>query len=141
MNYIEMKERAKKLYNERYISPFMEVAGVTCVLETKNGNIYEGVNIDADCGIGMCAERNACGTMLTHGESEITKLLCYKDGKLILPCGVCREFLLQLNENNKDMKIVLDAENGEFVTLKELMPSWWGYSKYKNGISKKKWGR
>ncbi len=139
MTFLEMKEKAKNLFNERYISPFMEIAGVTCVLETKSGNIYEGVNIDADCGIGMCAERNAASTMLTHGESEIVKLLCYKDGKLILPCGVCREFLMQLNQNNRNMQIVLDAENEKFITLSSLMPSWWGENKYENGITKKKW--
>ena len=139
MTFVEMQNRAKKLINERYVSPFMEVAGVSCVLETKNGNIYEGVNIDTDCGIGMCAERNASGTMLTYGESEIVKLLCYKDGKLILPCGVCREFLMQLNQNNKNMQIVLDAENEKFVTLGELVPLWWGTQKYEKGATKKKW--
>lgn len=139
MTFLEMQNKAKEFVNERYISPFMEVAGVVAVIETNNGNIYCGVNIDTDCGIGMCAERNAAGTMLTNGETEISKLLCYKDGNLILPCGVCREFLLQLNENNKNMQIITNAEKNEFTTLESLMPSWWGYEKYKKGINKKKW--
>ena len=41
---------------------------------TKKGNIYKGIYIDTDGSIGMCAERNALSTMLTYGESEITKL-------------------------------------------------------------------
>lgn len=139
MTFLEMQEIAKKLWNERYISPFMEVAGVSAVIETDKGNIYTGVNIDADCGIGFCAERNAAGTMLTNGESKIVKLLCYKDGKLVLPCGVCREFLLQLHKDNKDMEICLNAETNESVKLKELVPNWWGYSKYENGTIKRKW--
>ncbi len=139
MTYIEMKTKAKELFNERYITPFMEIAGVSCVLETASGNIYCGVNIDADCGIGICAERNAAGTMLTNGENQIVKLLCYKDGNLILPCGVCREFLMQLHKENGNMQIILDAENEKFVLLKDLLPSWWGKSKYENGIIKKKW--
>ena len=139
MTYIEMKTKAKELFNERYITPFMEIAGVSCVLETASGNIYCGVNIDADCGIGICAERNAAGTMLTNGENQIVKLLCYKDGNLILPCGVCREFLMQLHKENGNMQIILDAENEKFVLLKDLLPSWWGNSKYQNGIIKKKW--
>ena len=139
MTYIEMLEKAKGLLNERYISPFMEVAGVSAVIETDKGNIYYGVNIDADCGIGICAERNACANMITHGENKIVKLLCYKDGKIVLPCGVCREFLLQLHIDNKDMEIVLDAEKGKTIKLKELMPQWWGYKKYADKNPKRKW--
>ncbi len=139
MTTIEMIERAKKLANRRFISPFMEIGGVVCVLETKQGNIYSGINIDTDCGIGMCAERNTCGTMLTNGESEIVKLLCYKNGELILPCGVCREFLMQMNENNGDMKIMLDESEDNFVLLKNLLPSWWGTQKYQKGKPTKDW--
>lgn len=139
MTNLEILELAKSLINERYISPFMEVAGVSAVVETDKGNVYTGVNIDADCGIGFCAERNACGNMLTNGESKIVKLLCYKDGKLVLPCGVCREFLLQLHKDNKDMDIILDANKNESVKLKDLMPSWWGYEKYNSKTSKRKW--
>lgn len=139
MTYLEMYEKAKSLINERYISPFMEVAGVSAILETDKGNIYYGVNIDADCGIGLCAERNAAANMLTNGESKILKLLCYKDGKLVLPCGVCREFLLQLNKDNKNMDIVLNIETNETVKLKELMPSWWGTKKYQDKNPKRKW--
>lgn len=139
MTFLEMQKIAKDLWNERYISPFMEVAGVTAVIETDKGNIYKGVNIDADCGIGFCAERNAASTMLTNGESKIVKLLCYKDGKLVLPCGVCREFLMQMHEDNKDMDICLNADKNESVKLKDLVGAWWGYSKYEKGITKKKW--
>lgn len=139
MTYIEMLEKAKSLLNERYISPFMEVAGVSAVLETDKGNIYYGVNIDADCGIGICAERNACANMITHGENKIVKLLCYKDGSIVLPCGVCREFLLQLHIDNKDMDIVLDPESGETIKLIDLMPSWWGHKKFADKNFKRKW--
>ncbi|MBE5745988.1 MAG: cytidine deaminase [Clostridiales bacterium] len=133
MTFLEMQDIAKSLYNERYISPFMQVAGVSAVIETANGNIYTGVNIDTDCGMGFCAERNAAGNMITNGESKIIKLLCYKDGELILPCGVCREFLMQIDEDNKDLEICLNAKTNKTIKLKDLMPSWWGYDKYKNG--------
>jgi len=139
MTYLEMLDKAKSLLNERYISPFMEVAGVSAVLETDKGNIYYGVNIDADCGIGICAERNACANMITHGESKIVKLLCYKDGSIVLPCGVCREFLMQLHIDNKNMKIALNPETEETITLGELMPSWWGHKKYADKNPKRKW--
>ena len=139
MTYLEMNEIAKKLCNERYITPFMEVAGVSAVIETDKGNIYTGVNIDADCGLGFCAERNAASTMITNGENKIVKLLCYKDSKLVLPCCACREFLMQLHIDNKDMEIVTDVEKNEHIKLKDLVGKWWGYSKYEKGTIKKKW--
>jgi len=132
MNYIEMKEKAKKLYNERYISPFMEVAGVTCVIETKSGNVYEGVNIDADCGIGMCAERNAIANMITNGENQIDKVVAVMpDGRVGSPCGACREYMMQLDKNSGEIEILLDLETKKTVRLKELVPDWWGYDGFR----------
>ena len=45
-------------------------------------------------------------------------------------CGACREFLYQLDEENEGMEIMVDYENREIVTLKELMPKWWGKERY-----------
>lgn len=47
-----------------------------------------------------------------------------------MPCGACREFLLQLSSQNKDTEIMVDYQKREIVTLKELMPNWWGYDRY-----------
>ncbi len=55
----------------------------------EKSNIYKGICIDTDGSIGMCAERNALSTMLTYGESEITKVVSvYKDGNIIPSCGI-----------------------------------------------------
>jgi cytidine deaminase len=43
-----------------------------------------------------------------------------------MPCGACREFLYQLNEKNESMEIMVDYESRETVTLKELLPDFWG---------------
>ena len=43
-----------------------------------------------------------------------------------MPCGACREFFYQLNEENEDMEIMLDYGKRETVALKELLPNWWG---------------
>ena len=47
-----------------------------------------------------------------------------------MPCGACREFLYQLNEANEDMEIMVDYESRTAVTLRELMPNWWGKERY-----------
>ena len=47
-----------------------------------------------------------------------------------MPCGACREFLYQLNEEKENMEIMVDYEKRETVTLKELLPNWWGKDRY-----------
>lgn len=69
----------------------------------------------------MCAERNALSTMITNGEYDVEMIIAVtKVGKVIPPCGACREFMWQLN-NSKDIKVVLDNE-GTVVNLKDLIP-------------------
>ena len=40
---------------------------------------------------------------------------------------------MQLNEKNQDMEIMVDFDTRETVTLKELLPLWWGEERYQNG--------
>jgi len=47
-----------------------------------------------------------------------------------MPCGACREFLMQLSEKNKSMEIMVDYETRRTITLEELMPKWWGEERY-----------
>ena len=88
---------AEKIQNSRVVSPFIEVGGVAAALLTVQGNIYTGICIDTACSLGLCAERNAIANMLTNGESKIVKMLIIMpDGKIGLPCGACRELMMQL---------------------------------------------
>ena len=118
---------AKRVQNGRAVSPFIEAGGVAAALLTEAGNVYVGVCIDTSCTLGMCAERNAVANMLTHGEQRIDKLVAVMlDGKTGAPCGACREMLMQLDKDSGDMEILLDAEARRVVTLRELVPDWWG---------------
>ena len=111
----------------RRLSPFMETGSVGAAVLSARGNIYTGVCIDTACGMGMCAERNAIANMLTCGESVITKVVAVMpDGSSGTPCGVCREFMLQLGEGAKDIEILLSLEPLKVVRLGEQLPDWWG---------------
>ena len=122
----KLYEEAKKVLNPRKISDSVDAGSVAASILTKAGNIYTGVCIDTSCSLGMCAERNAIGTMITMGESEITHLLCISSNNdIMMPCGACRELLLQINERNKQTKIITNLETFESVNLIELMPKWW----------------
>lgn len=64
--------------------------------------------------------------MITHGEYRIQKVVAVwrdiQNGKLhvLPPCGVCREFMRQVDDRNLDAEIVLDGERSK--TLRELIP-------------------
>lgn len=123
----QLYEEAKKRLNPRTISPFIEAGGVSAAILTDQGNIYTGVCIDTACSLGMCAERNAIANMITNGENKIVKLVCVMgDGRAGSPCGACREYLMQLDQDSPLMEILVDYTEKRTVTLNELMPDWWG---------------
>lgn len=122
---------ARAVQNKREISPFIEAGGVAAAILTEAGNIYVGVCIDTSCTLGMCAERNAIANMITNGESKIKKLVAVmSSGALGMPCGACREFLMQLDRDSGEIEILKDAETYEVVTLRSLVPDWWGYERF-----------
>lgn len=124
-------EAAKDIQNGRTISPFVEAGGVAAAVLTKSGNIYVGVCIDTASSLGMCAERNAIANMLTNGESQISKFVAIMpDGKVGSPCGACREFMMQLDQHSGNIEILLDYETQKTITLKALVPNWWGYDHF-----------
>jgi cytidine deaminase len=100
------------------------IGDVGCALLSDGGNIYLGVCIDVACGMGFCAEHNAIGSMVTGGESKIKKIVAVLgDGKVIPPCGRCREFMRQIDQANMETEVILDAE--KVVKLSELIPYPW----------------
>jgi cytidine deaminase len=122
---------AKAVQNGRVISPFIEAGGVAAAILTKQGNIYVGVCIDTACTLGMCAERNAIANMITNGESQIAKVVAVMpDGSVGSPCGACREYMMQLDKNSGEIEILLDLDTEKTVKLKELVPDWWGASRF-----------
>lgn len=127
----QLYKEAVKVQNDRVISPFIEAGGVAAAILTKKGNVYVGVCIDTASTLGMCAERNAIANMITHGESKIDKVVAVMpDGKVGPPCGACREFMMQLDRSSGEIEILLNMESKQTVRLKELIPHWWGESRF-----------
>ena len=61
-----MKEKLIKLLDNSY-APYSKMH-FACIVETKNGNFYEGVNVEnASFGGTICAERNAINNAISHG--------------------------------------------------------------------------
>lgn len=129
----KLYSEARRVQNDRVVSPFIEAGGVAAALLTKAGNIYVGVCIDTASTLGMCAERNAIANMITNGESQVDKIVAVTpDGKVGSPCGACREYMMQLNQDSGEIEILLDLESKKTIRLKELIPDWWGYNRFQN---------
>ncbi|WP_164511468.1 hypothetical protein [Levilactobacillus cerevisiae] len=66
----------------------------------------------------------------TSGETEVQRLIAFRDtppaGISGMPCGVCRETLLQFSPQNRDTQIMADYATRRVVTLNDLLPDWWG---------------
>ena len=124
---------AEQRLSPRTLSPFLEAGGVASALLTERGSVYRGVCIDSACSLGMCAERAAASAMISAGESRVSKLVCLmRSGEPGLPCGACREFFMQLDPVNREMEILVSFQEGvpHTVKLGELLPSWWGETRF-----------
>jgi cytidine deaminase len=120
-------DKAREVQHPIKISPFIEAGGVASAILTKKGNIYVGVCIDTASTLGMCAERNAIANMITNGESKIDKVVAVmQDGSVGSPCGACREYMMQLDEESARIEILVNLESRKTVRLEELIPDWWG---------------
>lgn len=123
----ELYNAAKKVLNPRKVSSIIEAGGVSAAIEAETGKIYVGVCVDSACSLGICAERNAIFNMITNGEYKIKKIIAINsEGKVIPPCGACRELMSQLMPSDyKNIEIMLDYEKCKIVTLGDLTPKWW----------------
>lgn len=131
--------KAKEEYHPEDVSPFVYAHHVVCALESENGEIYTGFCVESCSGVmNLCAERVAALNMYMHsGQTVVKRLIAFRDkapdgGGSGMPCGACREFLLQLSEENKHTEIMADYDSRQIVTLGELMPAWWGEERYRD---------
>ena len=100
------------------------IGDVGCALISGQDNVYLGICAAVGSNT-FCAEQIAVGSMLTDGEYDVKKIVAVwkneKDEVFVLsPCGNCRQFIYQINENNLDADVILDKD--KTVKLKELLP-------------------
>ncbi len=120
----ELIARAGALAKGRKISATVEVADVGCALVTESGEVHIGVSIDAACGIGFCSEHGAIASMLTRGETRICTIVAVDDhGKVLSPCGRCRELIYQIDPRNVETRILMPG--GHVTNLHHLLPEHW----------------
>lgn len=119
-----MKEKLIKLLNNSY-SPYSNFQ-VSAIVVMKDGQEFMGVNVEnASYGSCICAERNAINSAISHGykKNDFDKLyvMCNSQ-KISTPCMICRQTILELFENDKE--VICMNNKGEFTiyTVSELCP-------------------
>jgi cytidine deaminase len=124
MDFDDLYQKAKTVLNPRRLSNEVDAGGVAAALLTDSGAVYTGVCIDTACSMGFCAEHAAAAAMVTAGENRVLKMIAIGwDGKILPPCGRCREFISQLHDDNLNTEVLV-AE-GVTVTLRDLLPYDW----------------
>ncbi len=124
MDFTELYNEAKAVLNPRKLSDTADAGGVGAAILSESGTVYRGVCIDTACSMGFCAEHAAAAAMITAGENRVVKMVAVDwDGKVLPPCGRCREFISQLHLDNLEAEVLV--ADGVVVTLKELLPYSW----------------
>ena len=118
----ELIEKAKTVLNPRELYLGNRAGDVACALLSAQGNLYLGVCMDISSGIGFCAEHSAIAAMITAGETAIARVVAVSgDGKVLPPCGRCRELMYEIDPSNLNTTQVILGEN-QVVRLTELLP-------------------
>jgi len=127
VTFDDLYRKAKSVINPRKLSEYADAGGVGAAILTENGNVYTGVCIDTASSMGFCAEHAAAASMITAGESRATKMIAVGwDGRIMPPCGRCREFISQIHNDNLNTEVMVSEST--VVTIRELLPFDWRMS-------------
>ena len=112
--YEELTAKAAQAAKNAY-APYSHFA-VGAALLCADGTVFCGCNVEnASYSATVCAERSALCAAVSMGERRFKALAVTAD-KLVFPCGICRQALLEFG----DIDIIL--KNKEVKRLSELMP-------------------
>lgn len=100
-----------------------ELGAVGAALGTFDGRVFTGVSLHLPCGLGFCAEVNAAGQMVTAGGYRIARIVATTAERILVPCGRCRETLVQLDPSNLEASVLVAPDRA--VLLRELLPLQW----------------
>ena len=118
-----MREKLEKLLENSY-APYSNMH-FACIVETKNGNFYEGVNIEnASYGATVCAERNAIASAVAAGykKGDFKEIYVMLQKGIGTPCFACRQVILEFMESDS-IVICIDTDGNEKkYTVEELCP-------------------
>ena len=125
MDYSDLIEQASRLLNPHTTGLGRLIGDVGSVVVSVSGQKFAGVCVDT-ASWGLCAERSALAAMISAGEYRFSTVVAvWRDPNsgalhVLPPCGVCRDFMRQLDGANLSAEIVLGRNSSK--TLAELLP-------------------
>lgn len=116
-----MREKLLELIKNSY-APYSNVH-FACIVESKNGNLYDGVNIEnASYGATICAERNAINNAISHGEREFNALYLMTDlNHVAMPCHICKQSIVEFFDKDTLFNIMNVNGESKVMTFAEMM--------------------
>ena len=116
-----MKERLIKLLENSY-APYSNMH-FACIVETSDGEFYEGVNIEnASYGGTICAERNAINNAVSHGKRKFKALyLMTSSDEICYPCNLCKQTFLEFFDNDVIFNVMTSSGKMEVLTFDKIM--------------------
>ena len=98
---------------------------VGAALECADGTVFTGCNIEnAAYGCTICAERTAIFKAVSEGHRDFVRIvIAGKSEDYCVPCGSCRQVMMEFC-NPKEFQVILaDGENTcRVMNLEELLP-------------------
>lgn len=121
INENSLIKSAQKAIKNAY-APYSNIK-VGASLLTSTGKIYSGCNVEnASYGLTICAERNAIGCAIAHGECNFVAIaIVNSTEKIITPCGACLQVIAEFSKNLKIICISMDG-NIYRTDLSSLFP-------------------
>ena len=97
---------------------------VGVALKSTNDKFYTGCNVEnAAYPQGICAEAGAISAMVAGGCNRISEALIVSGGKrLIVPCGGCRQKLLEFSDANTRILLATVSKVQKNLSIEELLP-------------------
>src|SRR5699024_10019740 len=103
---LDLHKIAQNTLRPRKLARYGTAGYVASALLTDNDKVLSGVGIDVACSIGFCAEHSGIASMVTAGETRIKEIIAVRrDGRVLPPCGRCREFIVQINNRNYECNV------------------------------------
>lgn len=119
----DLIEAALRIAGEFRTSDDCVAGGVAAALVTRRGHLFTGICVDLSCSLGACAEYSAIAEMLKARESDIEAIVAVCDGRIVPPCGRCRELIRAVNGANAGTRVLVARDRA--LPLSALLPLDW----------------
>lgn len=125
---VERLIEAARRAQEKAYAPYSNFSVGAAVLGA-DGRVFSGCNVEnSSFGLTVCAERNAVAAALVGG-TQPTAVAVVVNGKLVPPCGACRQVLAEFDSG---MPVVLASTTDghrEVTSLDALLPGAFRFEK------------